>query len=280
LVINSLSGLTSADEQTIPRKTGLLLGVIVAASTHSGRRPLWPFTLFAWDIRKKAPCEKGWQLIKGHPQSNLKVEKPWIIRTNCPCMNTPTPPSSPPAIPGVAVILAGGRSQRFGRDKGNFHWKGRSFASHIRQIAVESGLKAHVMRKDLVTRCGPLGGLYTGFKRHHSPWILFLACDMPLIRPEYLVQMVTLFQKKTRHNEALITQVDQRLGFPLILARSALSHIENQLVAQDVSLRTLFKSLDASMLKPPQHEASRFVNVNYRSELELLNPDTASRSRP
>jgi len=185
-------------------------------------------------------------------------------------MNSLTPPHGSAALNGLAIILAGGQSRRFGRDKGSYQWKGRSFSAHIRQIAIESGLTVRVLRRDLVAQCGPLGGLYTGFKRYSGRWMLFLACDMPLVRPSYLAHMVDVFLKNTPSNQALTTQVGENLGFPLILARSALPSIQAQMATRDVSLRTLFKSLPTKTIVPVSSELPHLININHHTDLKLL----------
>ena len=172
--------------------------------------------------------------------------------------------------PGLAVILAGGQSRRFGPNKADYRWKGRSFTAHIRQIARDAGLNVRVVRRDQVAPCGPLGGIYTAFHRHRAPWILFLACDMPLVRPSYLTRMMAVFHKTQPSPEALVTQIQAQAGFPIILTRSALPRIQAQIATGDVSLRTLFQSLRLKKLPPPPSELPRLININHRTDLSLL----------
>lgn len=60
------------------------------------------------------------------------------------------------------VILAGGLSTRMGRDKAGVRLGRRTLLGHVRLAAAETGWPVRVIRKDLVERCGPLGGVLTG----------------------------------------------------------------------------------------------------------------------
>ena len=68
-----------------------------------------------------------------------------------------------------------------GRDKGRLRWRGKSLLQHVRSAARQASWPARVIRRDIIPRCGPLGGVYTALKTTRYDAVLFLACDMPLI---------------------------------------------------------------------------------------------------
>src|SRR5437867_5654697 len=78
-------------------------------------------------------------------------------------------------------ILAGGLSQRMGRDKSRLRLGSKTLLRLIRIEAGELGLPLRVIRRDLIPRCGPLGGVYTALKTSKAEAELFLACDMPFV---------------------------------------------------------------------------------------------------
>src|SRR5262245_53027899 len=63
-----------------------------------------------------------------------------------------------------AAILAGGRSSRMGRDKSRLRVGRRTMLTHAKQAAQALGLPVRVIRRDIVPRCGPLGGVLTALK--------------------------------------------------------------------------------------------------------------------
>lgn len=104
----------------------------------------------------------------------------------------------------TAVILAGGKSSRFGRDKSLLTVEGRLllersldnwgglFAEVI--IVSESGDKFSSLSgiketADIYRGRGPLGGVHAGLKLTSFPWSFVAACDMPHIEKELIVRL-------------------------------------------------------------------------------------------
>lgn len=98
----------------------------------------------------------------------------------------------------TGVIVAGGRSRRFGTDKAAHIWRGRPLLDHVRdavaavctEVIVVGGPYADVA--DDEPGAGPLAALATAFA--HLPQTeahLFLtACDLPLLTPD-VIRLVT-----------------------------------------------------------------------------------------
>src|SRR5213594_4238966 len=85
----------------------------------------------------------------------------------------------------IAVcVLAGGSSSRMGRDKTLLRLGQHTLLRHARLAADGLHLPVRVIRRDLLPRCGPLSGIYTGLKTSHAEAELFLACDMPFVSAE------------------------------------------------------------------------------------------------
>ncbi|MCS7197787.1 MAG: molybdenum cofactor guanylyltransferase [Candidatus Bipolaricaulota bacterium] len=94
------------------------------------------------------------------------------------------------------IILAGGRSQRVGREKALLPWGGRTLIEHIvaqcrrwsDDVLVTSGDRVRYQEildvpifADAIRDIGPMGGLYTGLKHARYEYSLAVACDMPFI---------------------------------------------------------------------------------------------------
>lgn len=91
----------------------------------------------------------------------------------------------------VAVILAGGRSSRFGSDKAAFLWQGRTLLDWAVQNARRAGFQTVVSgrKTDPFPYEGPLQALFGIWRDHRFSKVLLLACDMPLVKPEVLQKL-------------------------------------------------------------------------------------------
>ncbi|MEA4934204.1 MAG: molybdenum cofactor guanylyltransferase [Lawsonibacter sp.] len=100
------------------------------------------------------------------------------------------------------AILAGGLSRRMGSDKAELLWNGMSFLNWQLKKAAELGCQdlmisgnefnvEHVRTiPDIISRCGPLGGMYSCFLQAHFPNCLVISVDTPCIPLKYLKQLV------------------------------------------------------------------------------------------
>src|SRR3989454_4591395 len=113
--------------------------------------------------------------------------------------------------PAVEIcILAGGLSRRMGGDKSRLRLGRRTLLGHIRAEAKTLGLPVRVIRRDIVPRCGPLGGIYTALKTTRADGVLFLACDMPFVRAGLLK---TLLSRTDKTKRACFASVQSVAGF-------------------------------------------------------------------
>jgi len=104
----------------------------------------------------------------------------------------------------VGFVVAGGRSERMGRDKALLPWAGSTLLEHalVRLRAVctdvrilagpearytEYGAAVHT---DLVRDAGPLGGVHAGLQNLGAGFGLFLGVDTPLIPSALLGALV------------------------------------------------------------------------------------------
>lgn len=166
-------------------------------------------------------------------------------------MKQPVPPTC------EICLLAGGLSSRMGRDKARLLLGGRTLLGHIRAVARQTGLPVRVIRRDLVPRCGPLGGIYTALKTSRTDAVLFLACDMPFVSAALLGRL----RQRAVRSRAVFTGGTDRAGFPFLLRRSTLSVVEEHLAAQKFSIQSLAKKLRAKIIPPPGGPAEIF-NIN------------------
>ena len=103
------------------------------------------------------------------------------------------------------VVLAGGRSTRFGRDKGGAEWRGRRLIDHVLDRVAGCGaapvvvLRAEqdseirpdvtVVHDDPARPEGPLRGVIRGLAACRTDWAWIVACDQPLVSADLLVAL-------------------------------------------------------------------------------------------
>lgn len=103
-------------------------------------------------------------------------------------------------MPATAFVVAGGRSQRMGRDKALLPWAGTTLIRHalfrLQAVAgdvrilcgaepryADYGVPVHT---DVVKDAGPLGGVHAGLLNLGAPLGLFLGVDTPFVPPALL----------------------------------------------------------------------------------------------
>lgn len=106
----------------------------------------------------------------------------------------------------TAVVLAGGRSTRFGADKALADWRGVPLAAAVaaslrgafpRVLVVakegqeRSAPGAEVVR-DARALAHPLSGLEAGLRACATPWAFVVACDMPFAGPGLAARLAPL----------------------------------------------------------------------------------------
>jgi len=153
-----------------------------------------------------------------------------------------------------------------GRNKVSLLLGQRTLLGHVRGTARRSGLPHRVIRRDLIPRCGPVGGVFTALATSPGEAILFLSCDMPFITADLLS---TLVSKLGRRTQALFVGQNGRVGFPFLLRRATLPVVERQLRARRVSLQQLARALRAQTLRLPRARARESFNINTPADLKV-----------
>ncbi len=187
----------------------------------------------------------------------------------------------------LGILLAGGRSRRFGNDKLLFRVYGRPLIQHALErlesaslidevIVVASpdnvgrlrGLRCDVVVDELSV--GPAGGVYTALGLGDA---FVAAGDMPLIVPELVDHIIREF---ARHGKtACVPRWSNGYLEPLHAAYSRVFRgiLEERIHSGDYSLNGAIRSADVCYLEVeglPSHWRRSFFNVNSRSDLRKL----------
>jgi molybdopterin-guanine dinucleotide biosynthesis protein A len=171
---------------------------------------------------------------------------------------------APKAARWEICILAGGLSTRMGRDKSRLRLGSRTLIGHARHAARAVGVPVRVVRRDVVPRCGPLGGVLTALERTRADAVLFLACDMPWVS----VALLRLVMRRLRaKDQAVFVGTGRGAGFPFAVRREALPRVREQLAAGDHSLQALARRLGGRRVLIPARWRAQLRNLNTPQEL-------------
>jgi molybdopterin-guanine dinucleotide biosynthesis protein A len=150
-----------------------------------------------------------------------------------------------------------------GRDKARLRIGSKTLLGHIQGEALKLRLPVRIIRRDLVPRCGPLGGIYTALKTSAAEAELFLACDMPFVSAGLLESLVEFWT--TERRPAFI--VSQRTaGFPFVVPVEAFEIVENQMLKKIFSLQKLAEVLKGRLMHAPVEHEEELFNVNTSAE--------------
>lgn len=171
----------------------------------------------------------------------------------------------------TAIILAGGNSQRMGRDKANLTLGEKTLLQTVtatmQQLFPQVIVSVRQLRAavDLPQICdeqpdgGPLAGLAASLNQVTTPWIFAVACDMPFVVPAVIEQ---LGRHRARHQAVVPVVHGHPQPLAAFYAASCLTIMRANLASQQKSLKNILKQLD----------------VCYVDEAEMLKSDPQLRS--
>lgn len=184
----------------------------------------------------------------------------------------------------TAVILAGGKSTRMGFDKqlltindkliyqGVFESLSGIFSDILVVTNTPNLYQSSRIRtcSDEFLNMGPLAGIHIGLKTAQSGYVYLLACDMPVINPDYIA-----FMKERICESGARICVSRKNGriepFNAFYSTELLEDIENRLKAGNSSLFDFISSSDPYIVS--EEEAASFdsdldmyTNLNTQGE--------------
>ena len=174
-----------------------------------------------------------------------------------------------------AVVLAGGKSSRFGRDKAEMEFFGRRVLDGqveilrgypFQKLAVVSAQGQErewpepiLSLRDDQEGLGPVGGIVTAL-RHFPGGILVTACDMPLVSGALIEWLLDYYDA---HVDAVIPRhlggIEPLFG---IYEKSFLPAIEEAIQSGRYALHFIIEEANVRFVDVPEHFSVSFANVN------------------
>lgn len=164
----------------------------------------------------------------------------------------------------TVFILTGGLSARMGRDKARLRLGGKTLVQWIRGRVATLGVPVRCIRRDLVPRCGPLGGVYTGLARCRTARAVFLSCDMPMVDARLLRRLRRLAGEAPA---ACFRHGGGTEPFPMLVRREMVDEVGRRVDRRELALHRL--PLRRIALTDAERRRC-LVNVNTPAEFHAL----------
>ncbi|MEO1412614.1 MAG: NTP transferase domain-containing protein [Bacteroidota bacterium] len=183
--------------------------------------------------------------------------------------------------PIKGLVLAGGKSQRMGRDKGAISYHGKAQREHMADLLSELTEETYLsvapgtqvesqypLLEDRFLGLGPFGGLLTAFQRDPNAAWLVVACDQPLLQQRHL--RLLLEQRETYRVATCFHNPDTRFPEPLMTLWEPKAYsVLSQFLTRGYScLRKVL--INASVREIEVEDHSFMLNVNTPEEYRSL----------
>ncbi len=186
----------------------------------------------------------------------------------------------------TGVILAGGKSSRFGANKALAVLDGSRLIEHpattlqtifaklllVTNTPEEYNFLGWPMTKDRFPGAGPLGGIHAALKSAHTAHIFVAACDMPLLQPTLI-----RFLCKQREDWDAVLPWTTKGPEPLcaVYAKSILPLIEKALESDELRVKNILKDMRIRRVTTAELAAMNaapetFTNINRQDDLSGL----------
>jgi molybdopterin-guanine dinucleotide biosynthesis protein A len=187
----------------------------------------------------------------------------------------------------TGVVLAGGRSSRFGTNKALADWKGAPLVQAVVDSLLEVLPKVLVVTKnaaelsflngkrvqvieDLCRDGHPMGGLYTALRGLTTRHAFVAACDMPFVRPE-LIQ--ALWHARADYDAVIPVWREQRQPLCGVYSRSCAGLIGAAIDADSLAISRLFDTLRTRFMlegeiRSVDPEGLSFMDIDTREDYE------------
>jgi molybdopterin-guanine dinucleotide biosynthesis protein A len=189
-------------------------------------------------------------------------------------------------IEGITgLILAGGKSTRFGKNKALVELDGirlierviRVMGSVFQRLIIltnsphEYAYLNLPMVEDLIKGLGPIGGLYTGLKSISNEAGFFVACDMPFLSESLIRHMVEIRDDF----DVVLPKIDWKIeALHGLYTKSCLPTIKELIELQEYQVIRFFpkvrvKYLGENEIREFDPQLKSFFNINKPNELPI-----------
>ena len=185
----------------------------------------------------------------------------------------------------TGIILAGGKSSRFGENKALVGFDGipliekvtRVISSIFKEVLIVSNTPEEYeylgfpIKQDIIKNLGPIGGIYTGLKSIKNPAGFVVACDMPFLSPDLIRHIVEVQDDY----DIIIPKVDWMME-PLhaLYTNRCISPLKELIDTGERKTFLIFekvrvKYLTEKILRSFDPQLRFFININRTDDLQM-----------
>jgi len=176
------------------------------------------------------------------------------------------------------IVLCGGKSARFGSDKGAYIFSKKELIRYsidllkkfTKEVVVvgpkiisDSSIK---FVQDIFPNCGPMGGIHAGLTFSKYSKNIVLSCDIPFLEEVYIQNLIN----SERDTDIQIFKTPDQQLHPLIglYHKNLISELENNLKNDRFKLIDFIKKHKHSIIQLSEPTSLRsFTNINYLHEI-------------
>jgi molybdopterin-guanine dinucleotide biosynthesis protein A len=196
------------------------------------------------------------------------------------------PDQTGPHVEGITgVILAGGKSGRFGKNKALVEIHGTRLIERVVGV-LESIFKNVILisntpheyeylqiptYEDIIKGLGPIGGLQTGLTVIEDDAGFFVACDMPFLNKDLIHYMI---ESKGSY-DGVVPRMDWKIeALHAIFTKSCLPAVNQSIISGKYQLITFLDKvhinyIDEDKIKIFDPELRSFININRPHQLDF-----------
>ena len=181
------------------------------------------------------------------------------------------------------VVLAGGKSSRFGEDKALVKMNGTTFLEKavnlLKELETDPVVITNSYRdysfidcpiyKDRIADRGPLGGLYTACELFKGEVVFVLTCDMPALKCSNLRTLLEAHQKGSLIT-VYVNQEGEVEPFPGLYDSGLSDLILARVEHRPFAVRAFIDAIPQRAVIPFKEDARALLSVNQKSDLEAL----------
>jgi molybdenum cofactor guanylyltransferase len=193
----------------------------------------------------------------------------------------------------LGVILCGGQSSRMGSDKGLLKLHASTWAQtavdkiamlqlpvilsvNPAQYAAYNSIFSNlplITDNDSLQLKGPLCGVLSVHMQYPSEDLLVLACDMPLMEPGILNELIAVYQQDEKSDAVVFTNNTEPEPLCSIYKQKSLAHILHLYHTGQLpkhSMKYMLEHVAAHFIPLPDDKKKYFRNFNAHAELNGL----------
>lgn len=185
----------------------------------------------------------------------------------------------------TGIILAGGKSSRFGSNKAIYDFQGKTMLKHSLDLLkpfcdriLISGDKEEYYRYDYACipdkygMIGPLGGILSCLEESETEENIIVTCDMPLVTKDLLAKLILY------HKNGLMTIFQDTIGhlyaFPLIIQKRHQPRLKILINNGKFKLQELMADISYNSVLISDKEENLLANINSQDDLLKIEKTT------